>query len=264
MMENSSNSKYRLSLIPLYGMLIMALPIVSGCGSDTPASSQDKDPKVPLLSSVFPDNGLATTTQTVILTGTGFSDTDTVSIGQNSASCTLVDSTSLECTFPANGGIAEVLDISVDNGSGNTSTLTAAFTYTGVNLGAVDFCNIQAPYTSTTSAGVTTENIYGQVYVAGLTDIASTPAPIVSQLGYGADGSDPTIVNFIWVDGAINPGYDFTTNNDEHMATLTISTVGVYDYAFRFTLDNINYAYCDTNGPSDGYSHDMAGSLVIT
>lgn len=219
------------------------------------------------VGSVAPDNGHATAAATVTVNGDEFVVGAMVTVGGTMAACTVTSATTIDCTFPDNASTVEQVDVVVLNPSVGTDTLTNGFTYTGVlaDPGAAFFCNVQFPSSTTTTVSVATEDIFGQVYVMDVTDTVSTPAAgIAADVGYGADGSDPTTVNFEWTAAATNGGYDFSQANDEYVSTLTVGAAGTYDYAYRFTLDSgLNYYYCDTNGSDDGYSPANAGALTV-
>ncbi|GAB4199472.1 MAG: hypothetical protein OHK0013_09630 [Sandaracinaceae bacterium] len=155
-----------------------------------------------------------------------------------------------------------------DGGSDGGSVLTdAGRTWT------VGFCRIQAPTMVTQAVGATTQ-IYGRVYVAGLTDRTGTndtdPA-VRAELGVGPDGTLPNTDGWSWVAATPNPGYGpgspaHEPNNDEYQAGLTRASPGTYDFAFRFSGDGgSSWVYCDAMGPgsSDGYDVANAGSLTV-
>lgn len=257
------NKSYRTTALMLvFAMVSWAL---AGCGgSDSGGGGEIISPS---LISISPEDGLATISRDVVLTGIGFSDTDTVSVGGTPATCSFVDSNQIDCTFPDNGGVGARLDVTIEDSVGNISTLPNSFTYTTIiaDPGASYFCITQSPTSTVTTAGVETGLIYGQVYVAGQTDASSSPVTsLKGQLGYGADGDDPTTTNFIWIDSGANSGFDFAQNNDEHEATLIIMAAGTYDYAYRFSQDEgLSHTYCDTNGSDDGYAAINAGDLTV-
>lgn len=134
----------------------------------------------------------------------------------------------------------------------------------------IDFCRMQSPDTVDQDAG-TDVDVYGRVYVAGLTDLSAVNdlAPELSaQLGYGPDGTDPAVdAGWTWIDAAPNAGYTAVDepNNDEYQATLTLPAPGEYDYAYRFSGDSEEtFSYCDGQdaGNSDGYQVENAGQMT--
>lgn len=137
----------------------------------------------------------------------------------------------------------------------------------------IDFCRMQAPDTIVEDYG-TTVDVFGRVYVAGLTDMstANDLAPELSaQLGYGPDGTDPAVdAGWTWIDATPNGGYTAVApeeNNDEYVASLLVPEPGEYDYAYRFSGDSEgSYTYCDGQdaGNSDGYQLANAGQMTAT
>ena len=234
----------------------------------SPTPGVENDLVAVTITSVSPDDGLATATVSTTITGDEFVVGAVVLVNGVLAACTVTSATNIGCSFPSNGGTVELVDVSVTNPSVGAQTLVDGFTYTGVlsDPGAAFYCNVQSPPSTTTTVGVATEDIFGQIYIMGMTDTQGTPvAGIDCDLGYGPDGSDVTLVNFNWSAAAPNGGYDFGQNNDEHVSTLTVGATGTYDYAYRFSTDGgLNYYYCDTGaGSDDGYSAAAAGSLTV-
>ncbi|MBV1859872.1 MAG: lamin tail domain-containing protein, partial [Nannocystaceae bacterium] len=134
----------------------------------------------------------------------------------------------------------------------------------------IDFCRLQDPNTIDQDAG-TSVDVYGRVYVAGLTDMSNMNdlAPELSaQLGYGPDGTDPAVdAGWTWIDAAPNAGYTAVEegDNDEYVVSLTVPVPGEYDYAYRFSGDSEGtYTYCDGQaaGNSDGYQVANAGQMT--
>ncbi len=115
-----------------------------------------------------------------------------------------------------------------------------------------DYCVIQFPSTVSTSAGVASAPIYGQIFEAGRTDttVGSAAPGIRAELGYGPTGSDPrTSAAWMFHAATFNVETGPGNNNDEYVGTLTIAATGGYAYAYRFSFDSgANFTYCDTNG----------------
>ena len=106
---------------------------------------------------------------------------------------------------------------------------------------------LQWPPTITITRGETTPTIYGQVYVAGLTDSGAPASAIVAQVGFGADAVDAAAWT-TWKPMAINPGC-CGNNNYEYMGALRPSVAGTYDYLVRFSTDGgLTWAYGDVDG----------------
>ena len=86
---------------------------------------------------------------------------------------------------------------------------------------------------------------------------------ILAEVGYGADGSDPSAGGWTWVGATYNT--DIMMNNDEYQGALIVPSPGIYDYAFRYSGDGgITWLYCDLGaGSSDGYNPADAGQLTV-
>ncbi len=76
--------------------------------------------------------------------------------------------------------------------------------------------------------------VYGQVYVAGLTDAHGSPDDIRAQAGFGAAGSDPS--TWTWTDASYNAGHT-GDNNYEYVVGIRPDHAGSYDYGYRFSTD---------------------------
>ncbi|MFZ3070033.1 MAG: alpha-amylase family glycosyl hydrolase, partial [Anaerolineaceae bacterium] len=142
--------------------------------------------------------------------------------------------------------------------SGPSNEVNALPAYT------IDWANLQYPTSVTHIIGITpTENIYGQVYIAGVTQLPGATHGLWAQVGYGPDNTYPDGNDaWIWVDA------NFNTNvgeNDEFISALTPESVGTFDYAYRYsTTGGETWLYADSNGTSDGYQLENAGSLVVS
>jgi len=127
-----------------------------------------------------------------------------------------------------------------------------------------DYVNLQFPFTATTQAG-TNVTIYGQVYEAGLTDVAPNlvgQAPgINAWVGYSTTNTNPNTWTD-WVPATWNAGH--VSNNDEYQAGLggTLAP-GTYYYATRFTLNNGPYVYGGVNNIWNAVSA-ISGVLTVT
>ncbi len=137
----------------------------------------------------------------------------------------------------------------------------------------VGFCRLQFPTTITTTEG-STVTVYGRVYAAGLTDqtTGNDLAPnLIGAVGYGPDGSDPSMGGWTWTAAVPNAGWNGGAvgepNNDEYQASLVVPAASgsPYDFAYRFSGDGGNtWVYCDGDnaGSSNGYAIADAGQLV--
>jgi len=101
--------------------------------------------------------------------------------------------------------------------------------------------------------------VFGQIFVAGLTEPAGAGAGIVAELGYSSANTNPnTWIN--WIPAVINPTPLLTNNNDEYMATLSGLPAGIYYYAFRYSLNGCPYKYGgNLNGTWNGTNNVTGG-----
>src|SRR5204863_7299017 len=88
--------------------------------------------------------------------------------------------------------------------------------------------------------------VYGQIYVAGLTDSGGDPGAIRAQVGFGPAGSNPT--TWIWNPMTYTPGHA-GDNNYEYMGQLRADAPGNYTYLVRFSDDGgRSWSYGDQDG----------------
>jgi hypothetical protein len=179
---------------------------------------------------------------------------------------------------PGNGVATYSLAVrfSVDNGAtwvlgdrdGSANGVTAAqlSTFTARRSG-IDWCKLggeltQPPPTVSLTTGATGPTIYGQVYVAGTTDLTGAGAGIEGQLGYGAPGTAPS--TWTWAAGTYN--HDTGQGaNDEYQAPLPNPGPGSYHFAYRFRLNGGAWSYCDADGlATGGFTDDQAGTLTVS
>jgi len=143
--------------------------------------------------------------------------------------------------------------------SGPSNEVTALPAYT------IDWANLQWPYGLTHTIGINpTENIYGQVYIEGVTELPGATTGLLAQVGYGPNNSDPRD----------NPGWRWSDarytansgNNDEFFGSLIPETVGEFDYLYRYTTDGgltWLYAYIDGPIPDGTYDPTNAGDMTV-
>ncbi|HLO33599.1 MAG TPA: alpha-amylase family glycosyl hydrolase, partial [Anaerolineales bacterium] len=69
----------------------------------------------------------------------------------------------------------------------------------------IDWANLASPQSMTHTISVTdrTDNVYGQVFIDGVTNHTGPTQGLRAQLGFGTDGSDPSgNANWVWVEAA--------------------------------------------------------------
>jgi len=136
----------------------------------------------------------------------------------------------------------------------------------------IGWCNLQWPPTVIQNRNATVQ-VYGRVWIDGVTNVSvintgdHTISPylpqVKAQVGAGPRDSDPATWGDHWLDAV--PNVD-VGNDDEYLAEPILDmSVGLYDYAFRFSGDSgQTWTYCDLNGSTDGYTVDRAGKLTVT
>ena len=128
----------------------------------------------------------------------------------------------------------------------------------------VGFAHLQWPPTleHTISTTDRTGDVYGQVWIDGVTNQGGPTASLRAELGFGPDGSDPAgNAAWTWVAATFNGDVG---NNDEWKASLLPEVVGQFDYAYRYSATNgRDWIYADLDGAGNGYSPDQAGSLTV-
>jgi glycosidase/fibronectin type 3 domain-containing protein len=128
----------------------------------------------------------------------------------------------------------------------------------------IGWANLQWPPTlnHTISAINRTGNVYGQVWIDGVTNQPGQTESLRAQLGFGPGNSDPNGNSaWTWVDASFNVD---AGNNDEFVASLLPEAVGSYDYAYRYTTTNgREWSYADLDGIQNGYSPAQAGKLTV-
>ena len=111
---------------------------------------------------------------------------------------------------------------------------------------SIGWGNLQWPFSISIVQNDTTENIYGQVWMSGVTDSPGQGAGITAELGYGADGSTPD-GTWTWFTATY---FGDSGSNDEYVYNLVCSMApGNYDYTYRYQYTgDSDYYYAGTSG----------------
>jgi len=109
----------------------------------------------------------------------------------------------------------------------------------------IGWASLQWPPTLTYTVGAgTTDNIYGQVWIDGITNQPGAAPGLEAWVGFGAS-TDP--LQWIdWVAAAFNTQ---AGTNDEFFAALQPSYGGTYYYAYRYSYNGSPYLYASLAGP---------------
>jgi glycosidase len=129
----------------------------------------------------------------------------------------------------------------------------------------IGWANLQWPPTLAHTISVVnrTGNVYGQVWIDGVTQEPGQTPGLRAQLGYGQAGSNPDgNPDWIWVDAGFNVN---AGNNDEFVASLLPQVVGTFDYVYRYSTTNgRDWLYADLNGPVPaGQTPANPGKLTV-
>jgi len=149
----------------------------------------------------------------------------------------------------------------------NTTLLVSGYSNEASALPAytINWANLQYPLSTTHTIGTTpTGNIYGQVYIDGVTSEPGATPGLLAQVGYGPDGSDPRgNADWTWYDATFNTQ---AGNNDEFVATLLPEALGEFDYVYRYSTNGaVSWVYAYENGlVEDPYDAVRAGDLTVT
>jgi VCBS repeat-containing protein len=161
----------------------------------------------------------------------------------------------------------DVISYTIRDSTGLSSDGELIITVTAPNgSNLVDFAILTSPLSLTLASGQS-GLVYGGVFEAGLTEAPGATASMVAQLGYGPQGSDPTLgVAWNWTDAAFNTQI---LNNDEYVAAIPDDLLpGEYSYAYRFGISNNGeeptaWTYADSDGSSNGLDITLLGTVNV-
>ncbi len=146
------------------------------------------------------------------------------------------------------------------NGVVAQSIASGVATVTGYT---VSWCKIQSPLQYDADEG-DSRFIFGQVYVAGVTNTLDTVSPsIKGEFAYTTDRirTLSSLTTLQWNSATFNVKY---FNNHEYRYTLYLPEAGNYSYVYRFSADGGNsWKYCDRNGVVTDTAEVTAGSANI-
>ncbi|MFN5887099.1 MAG: Ig-like domain-containing protein, partial [Flavobacteriales bacterium] len=127
---------------------------------------------------------------------------------------------------------------------------------------SIDWANLQWPASGTQCLGQT-HNVYGQLYIAGITNGPGPANGVVAQVGVNTNNTDPST----WPAGSWTSA-NFNTqvgNNDEYTASIgQLLSAGTYYYTFRYSLgQGCPFFYGGYNGGAWNGTSNTNGSLTI-
>ncbi|MBW7885692.1 MAG: alpha-amylase, partial [Caldilineaceae bacterium] len=173
-----------------------------------------------------------------------------------------VTGTSYTDTGVTNGLIYFYVVTAVD-AAGNEGA--ASSEASGLPAYVIGWANLQWPPTidHTISAVNRTPDIYGQVWIDGVTNQPGATSGLLAQAGYGPQGTNPAVdAGWTWVDASFNVD---AGNNDEFKASFLPESTGSYDYVYRYSTTNgRDWLYADLNGPVPaGQAPANPGKLTV-
>jgi hypothetical protein len=116
------------------------------------------------------------------------------------------------------------------------------------SAGSIGWANLQWPPSITHIVGTgKTSDIYGQVWIDGVTSTPGATVGLKAWVGFGT-GLDATAWTH-WVVAAFNVD---AGNNDEFVGALEPKYGGTYNYAYRYSYLGDAYVYGELNGPTLG------------
>ncbi|MFW5748225.1 MAG: alpha-amylase family glycosyl hydrolase [Chloroflexota bacterium] len=114
----------------------------------------------------------------------------------------------------------------------------------------------------TLNATTPTDLVFGQVYIAGATDVIDGQAPgVTAEVGYGPENSDPTDPTWTWFPMSFNAE---SGNNDEYMGSLLPTSTGTFSYTVRWSTDGgSTWRYSQWRDPGGDYVSGNLGTLTV-
>ncbi|HUF38135.1 MAG TPA: alpha-amylase family glycosyl hydrolase [Anaerolineales bacterium] len=129
----------------------------------------------------------------------------------------------------------------LESGLSNEAAATTAY--------IIGWANLQWPpsIVHTISAVTSTENIYGQVWIDGVTSEPGPTPGLLAQVGFGPS----TTIDESWTWSAMSFNTD-AGNNDEFVGNLLPDALGTFCYTTRFSGDGGATWFYAVNGPDEG------------
>jgi hypothetical protein len=162
------------------------------------------------------------------------------------------------------GTIRFYIHLNDDCGTQNTSRVRSIICGSTTS-DSPDWANLQWPPNASITQG-NSVTVYGQVYVAGLTDVEPNivgQAPGISAwVGISPQGENTNPASWsTWVPATWNSGH--VSNNDEYEASIGANLIpGTYYYAYRYRLNDGPFVYAGVNGFWDA-TGSISGVLTV-
>jgi glycosidase len=129
----------------------------------------------------------------------------------------------------------------------------------------IGWANLQWPpsIVHTIGFGSYTPNVYGQVWIGGVTNQPGPTPGLLAELGFGPEGTQPAgNPDWAWTAAAFNVD---TGNNDEFVGQMLPQSIGSFDYVYRYSTNGgLTWLYADMNGPlPEGSLPANPGKLMV-
>ena len=266
------------------------------CGeTDSPKASAEEELGQFSISSLSPQEISSEGGERVVINGIGFASDDLVRVnGTECAAVFFASNSQLACLTPSTSVGEGTLSVTrqadqltaeapisvrepVGEPSGNDSADPVDDTG-NVDVppaeepeAVVDYCHLQWPCSMEVESGQVAEEVYGWVYVAGVTDQAGQGDNIEMSLGVGLIDSDPSS-EWTWSECEYNtdtPGLN-PLANDEYMGVFeTPEAAGSYRYTVRARIGGGPWTLCDFGetcgglGTDDDFDINATGELTV-
>lgn len=130
----------------------------------------------------------------------------------------------------------------------------------------LDYCALQFPASMSFAAGELSQMVYAQAYEAGVTEAAGANPLVQAELGFGPRTANPQNQSgWLWAPATFNTQVG---NNDEYQSAFLVPAAGAYAYGARFSLDGVNWTYCDLDGAGANAGLDFdpsqLGAMTVT
>lgn len=229
--------------------------------------------KIPSITQILPDNGFATSTTRVTLTGKNFAQGAVAYIdgGQeivmnvvvaSSASASFIMPKSPYTENTDAGVIPKPQTVSVKLKVGNLYTNSVDFQY---HLTQAMTSKLKGSVTTATTscyADFPSDPIEAKVFIEGITDTTTgVSSKITAQIGYGTAGTDPGKSDgWRWVAATFSKD---DTTYDVYTGKLKVPLVQTYDVAYRFSTNTgKTWVYADTDETNLAYETSKAAKLT--
>lgn len=254
-------------LLPALALIVSACPP----GTTTP----DAGASAPVVTSVSPTSGSAAGGTSVTINGANFVSGSIVSFGALSATTTFEGERRLTAITPAQG--PGVVDVTVTNPGGRSSTLAGAFTYSsGLTVRAITEAVLRNPAEATDTSGTSAVNVsvVGHVQSPMVTSGTGQGLGVRAQVGFATSLSvTPAASDFTWRDATYAGDVDGPVTGDKlrdaYSGTVALPspTSGMpltYYLAARFSGDDgLSWTIADRDGSANGLSSEQLSRITI-